>query len=81
MKKLRLLTLLSFIICCLAFFVGCGKSVLSTPDIQTFSVDVETLTLTWDGDQNAKGYKILVNEDEYNLIVNAIKRINLKQRC
>ena len=62
MKKLRLLTLLCFIVGCLMVFVGCKKPTLATPDVQTFKVDETTLRLTWEEIEDAKGYKIMVND-------------------
>lgn len=65
MKRIRLLVVLSFILSCmLLLFTGCGKTTLATP--KNFEVNQETLVLTWDSVKDAKGYKIFVNNEEYN---------------
>ncbi|MBR2341015.1 MAG: leucine-rich repeat protein [Clostridia bacterium] len=66
MKKLRLLTVLSFIVGCLAVFACCTKPTLDTPDVETFKVNETTLVLTWAEIDDAKSYKIMVNTEEYN---------------
>ena len=66
MKKLRLLTVLSFIVGCLMVLGCCQKATLKTPDIETFKVNETTLTLTWETIDDAKAYKIMVNTEEYN---------------
>ena len=65
MKKFRILIVLSFIISCLMILVGCGTDKIATPDIKTFKVDEATLSLSWDPVKEARGYKILVNNEEY----------------
>ena len=65
MKKVRLLTILSFILGCLLVLACCGKAKLATPDKDTFLVDQATLVLSWDPVKNAKGYKVLVNNEEF----------------
>jgi hypothetical protein len=47
-------------------FACCKKPALETPNIETFKVDDASLTLTWDAIDDAKGYKIMVNTEEYN---------------
>ena len=66
MKKLRLLTVLSFIVGCLIGLTCCKKPTLDAPDIETFKVNETTLVLTWEAIDDAKSYKIMVNTDEYN---------------
>ena len=66
MKKLRLLTVLSFIVGCLMVLACCQKPALDAPSIESFKVDDASLTLTWEKIDDAKGYKILVNAEEYN---------------
>ena len=65
MKKFRILIVLSFIISCLMILVGCGAKKVATPDINTFKVDEATLSLSWDPVKETRGYKILVNNEEY----------------
>lgn len=60
MKKLRLLIFVSAILCLLSVFTGCGAKKLSTPE--GYSVDEETLLLTWDKVENADGYLLQINE-------------------
>ena len=64
MKKLRLFMLMSIIVCCLAAFVGCGKPRLSKP--QNVVADGNALVVTWDAVENASGYKIKIEGEEYN---------------
>ena len=65
MKKIRLLVILSFLLSCmLLLFSGCGKTTLATPT--NFQVNQETLVLSWNPVKDAKGYKIFVNNEEYN---------------
>lgn len=66
MKKLRLLAVLSFIVGCLIGLSCCKKPALAAPDLETFRVNETTLVLTWEEIDDAKGYKIMVNADEYN---------------
>ena len=66
MKKIRLLVILGFVLTCLVAFASCGKTKLGTPDIKTFTIEETTLTLTWTPVKNARGYKILVNNEEYS---------------
>ena len=66
MKKIRLLAILGCIAACLLAFASCGKVKLKTPDIDTFAIEETTLTLTWTPVKNARGYKILVNNEEFN---------------
>ena len=66
MKKIRLLTILSFILGCLLVLACCGKTKLATPDKDTFLVDQTTLLLSWEPIKNAKGYKVIVNNEEFN---------------
>ena len=67
MKKIRLLTILSFILGCLLVLACCGKTKLATPDKDTFLVDQTTLLLSWEPIKNAKGYKVIVNNEEFNI--------------
>ncbi|MBQ4268156.1 MAG: leucine-rich repeat protein, partial [Clostridia bacterium] len=64
MKKIRLLVILTFICACLAVLTCCGMTTLSTPE--NFKVDETTLMLSWDSVKGAKGYKVYVNNEEYN---------------
>ncbi len=64
MKKFRLLVILSFICACLIALACCGKPTLATP--KNFKVDETTLMLSWDSVKDAKGYKVYVNNEEYN---------------
>ena len=59
MKKIRLLTVLSLIICCLAVFSSCNRlESLQTPtDIK---VDPATLTLSWDEVKDARLYTVSI---------------------
>ena len=66
MKKIRLLVILGCVLTCLIAFASCGKTKLGTPDIKTFTIEETTLTLTWTPVKNARGYKILVNNEEYS---------------
>ena len=66
MKKIRLLVILGFMLTCLVAFASCGKAKLGTPDIKTFTIEETTLTLTWSPVKNARGYRVLVNNEEYN---------------
>ena len=66
MKKIRLLVILGFVLTCLVAFASCGETKLGTPDIKTFTIEETTLTLTWTPVKNARGYKILVNNEEYS---------------
>lgn len=66
MKRIRLLTILSFILGCLFVFACCGKSKLDTPNTDSFLVDQTTLLLSWDPVKNAKGYKVIVNNEEFS---------------
>ena len=65
MKKIRLLTILSFILGCLLVLACCGKTKLDTPSKDSFLVDETTLLLSWDPVENATGYKVLVNNEEF----------------
>ena len=63
MKKLRILIVLSFIISCLMILACCGTKKVDTPT--NFKVDEATLSLSWDSVKDSRGYKILVNKEEY----------------
>ena len=65
MKKIQLLTILTFVLGCLFFFACCDKAKLDTPNKDTFVVDQATLVLTWDPVKDAKGYKVIVNNEEF----------------
>lgn len=63
MKKFRILIVLSFIISCLMILACCGTKKVATPT--NFQVDEATLSLSWDPVKESRGYKILVNKEEY----------------
>ena len=59
MKRVHLLTIVSFIIGCLMVFAGCKKPALDAP--VGLTVNETTLDLTWSEVEGAEGYTVKIN--------------------
>jgi len=71
MKKLRsflivggIILFVSIITFCLIFFVFLNKNKLKAPT--NLKIDTETLELTWDSNEYADGFVVLINEKQYD---------------
>lgn len=62
MKKLRLLIIVSVILCCLSAVVGCKNNELNAPT--NLVINEETLELTWNKVGNADSYMLKINDKE-----------------
>ena len=63
MKKIRLLTIVCFVLCCLCVLSACGDSIPQLSAPVRVSVEDATLTLTWKEVKDARLYTVLITPE------------------